>query len=235
MKLGFGSLFLLVALFFSASVIAPAGAENLQPYQVAQADLDIFIDSKGRRFLVDPAFGEVIGRVNRNARFTRRDKIRAERAYHRRLRSRRFQKRLGNLFGTFDDREERAQPRRLRKRRNALRQGLGRQDFGREGKRRYKKIPALPLPKIPREEEIARLPDSSQPVQNSSNFGRMRKPKYSSAQMTSLQVFLDRAGFSPGVIDGRWGIKCYKSRRLLERSHGKRRQFGQCQNPGRAG
>ena len=225
MKLGFGSLLLSMAVMLSASAIVPARAQALQPgkvaqalqpYQVAQADLDIFIDNRGRRFLVDPASGEIIGRANRNARFNRRDKIRAERAYRRRLRSRRFQKRLGNLFGAFDDREERARPRRLRKRRNALRrdfgrQDLGRQDLGRQGKRRYKKIPAQPLPKVYREEEIARLPDSSQPVQNSFSFGRMRKPKYSSAQMTSLQVFLDRAGFSPGVIDGRWGSNVVKA------------------------
>ena len=50
---------------------------------------ELFVDRHGRRFLVDPDAGEVIGRANRNARFTRRDKIRAQRAW------RRYQRRNG--------------------------------------------------------------------------------------------------------------------------------------------
>jgi len=231
MKPGIGFLFLSAALLFSASAVAPVGAQNPQPYQMAQADLDIFIDDRGRRFLVDPATGEVVGRANRNARFTRRDKIRAERALRRQLRSRRFNRRLGNLFGDLnEDREERVETRRLGKRRNALRQGLDRVDQidqqGRQGKRRFKKIPARPLPEIPKEEKIARLPDSSQPVQNSSSLALMRKPKYTSAQMTSLQVFLDRAGFSPGVIDGRWGTNVAKAAVTWKEATGSKANLG---------
>ncbi len=216
MKLGFGS-FLVSALLLCGTAITPVGAENLQAYQVAQADLNIFIDERGRRFLVNPETGEVIGRANRNARFTRRDKLRAGKAYRRQLRGRRFRKRLGNLFGVFEnDTEVRVQPRRLKKRRN----------IRRDGKKRFKRVPLEPIPNITREEEIARLPDANQPVRNSSSYGRMRKPKYNSSQITGLQVFLDRAGFSPGVIDGRWGSNVVKAVASWKEATGSKANLG---------
>ena len=38
-------------------------------------DFDLFVDSRGRRFLVDPDTGEIVGRENPNARFTREDHL----------------------------------------------------------------------------------------------------------------------------------------------------------------
>ncbi len=96
------ALFMLAVSFFAFSTLALADRANAQErksYQVAQARLDLFIDSRGRRFLVDPRSGEVVGRANRNARFTRRDKAKAQKALRRYRRQSRFENRLGGLFG----------------------------------------------------------------------------------------------------------------------------------------
>ena len=211
MKRLLAATFLTVAMVVITPMQVPAFADQQLPYQLAQAQYDMFVDSRGRRYLVDPETGEIVGRANRNRRMTRQEKRRAERALRRELRRDRIENELGSLFGMFrrDDRDDFA-PRRQR--RNSLRDedGFYLDDYDRpRTKKRRKRKKALrqpkkrdpifsePLPEVTPQEEIARLPDVSEPVESTTSASVMPKPKYNQTRMASLQVFLDRQGFYP--------------------------------------
>ncbi|WP_082478209.1 L,D-transpeptidase [Rhizobium sp. Leaf386] len=71
-----------------------------------------------------------------------------------------------------------------------------------------------PLPSQPDENDMVALPaeptDEAQP-QRQTLPAATRIDKKSSAEITALQVFLDREGFSPGVIDGKTGSNVTKA------------------------
>ena len=191
-----------------------AHADDFGIYEYAQADFDLFVDSRGRRFLVDPETGEVVGRANRNARFTLRDKRRAQRELRRQLRSARINREFGSLFGLYDEDRD-IRPRR-RARRNDREEGFFLDEFEQEDRyerrrRKSREVKKEPLPALEREDEIASLPGYREPVENTNRATGVRKPKFNQTQMAQLQVVLDRKGFSPGEIDGQWGSNVAKA------------------------
>ncbi len=193
------SLTMAVALPLAVVAVYPAQAQGLFWGHSDRDELELFVDSRGRRFLVDVDTGEVVGRANRHARFTRRDKIRAQREYRRNARYARDQ------FEEHDD----YRPRRRRYtdiltgRRSDRRADRRLQP----GETRRDKQPdrTNEINKDNDRRQLASLPLQQQSVERAVRHGGMAKPKYSATQIAQLQVVLDREGFSPGVIDGRWG------------------------------
>jgi lipoprotein-anchoring transpeptidase ErfK/SrfK len=64
---------------------------------------------------------------------------------------------------------------------------------------------------LPDENDMAALPPEDNAPQRQSLPSAARITKKSSAEITALQVFLDREGFSPGVIDGKTGSNVTKA------------------------
>lgn len=225
-----------VALLFAAALltsafVSTASAQNWNGNRGFDTYYELFVDGQGRRFLVDPDTGEVVGRANRNARFTRRDKIRAQREL------RRSQRVFGwhrndnfyddDDFYEFRDRRER-QERRIRRdrsdqewraevRRRAGNRGRFLDEFDTDntivGSTRRQE-PAAPRrqqrravnpPLDENNNQLASLPVEREPIPRSVVVEGVSKPNYSKEQIASLQVVLDRKGFSPGVVDGLWG------------------------------
>ncbi|MEE9314477.1 MAG: L,D-transpeptidase [Rhizobiaceae bacterium] len=203
-------------LIIVASLIAmPAFADSHQSKGGYRDNFDVFIDDRGRHYLVDPRSGEVVGRANRNAKFTRRDKRQAEAAYRRKNRRKKLNKRLGSIFDVFNKKGRDGKTRFKKKKRDRVRQKAPAEIIQQE-----------PLPEITQQEEIARLPELQQSIQTAPTLSLMRKPKFNSKQMMNLQVFLDRAGFSPGVIDGRWGSNVAKAAASWKESTGSSANLG---------
>lgn len=185
------------------STLAPqtSQAEDWADHSASRYQLELFVDRQGRRFLVDWETGEVVARANRNARFTRRDKMRAQRAW------RRSQRRNGWDYESdpyFDNeirvlRELKTQRRLVRNRGRFLDdydvddRSVG--SIRHNSKRRS----------TGSELKVARLPDVRPRVNKSLSIEGITKPNLAADQMAALQVVLDREGFSPGVIDGLWG------------------------------
>ena len=212
--------------FFMAPVSSAYAQDRLhdkQPYQVAQVGYEIYIDNRGRRYLIDPETGEAVGRANRNARFSRNDKNRVQRELRKLERRGRLEQEINGLFEIFPNREQRQDrlSRRrqrddgyfLRKRGSRNRASNDRRYFNRETDQQ-------PPSATTQEEEVARLPGYNQPVKRVPSPNGLRKPKFNTAQMTRLQVFLDREGFSPGVIDGKWGSNVSKAAASWKQSTG---------------
>ena len=194
---------------------------------------ELFVDGRGRRFLVDPETGEVVGRATRNARFTWRDKRRAQRAF------RRFQRNAGwdreyDEYYEDDIRELRRLRRQHRETRNRGRfldeyelddmpvGSTRRFDEDRAaGKRRYQE-PVLSQTRKNRKEreiQLARLPEPQPTVTRIKPIEGVTRPKFNPEQMAALQVVLDREGFSPGVIDGVWGSNMARALAARKKAH----------------
>lgn len=191
-------------------LLALASAQNASAQQwkgeheIAQA-YDLFIDNRGRRFLVDPETGEIVGRVDPNARFTRRDRIRAQRAWRRVMR---FEASQRNRDRWLDNRKRNLD--RNRRGRyldeylddDLVTGGIRPDDRSGEfedpayGGRNFDERGA---------DRMARLPDNPGRIRRAEQVPGISRPNYTAMQMAQLQVFLDRQGFSPGVIDGVWG------------------------------
>ncbi|MEM9732165.1 MAG: L,D-transpeptidase [Pseudomonadota bacterium] len=218
----------LLGLGLSLSVLAPvfvgqpAQAQSVRTGDGFTGGFDVFTDRRGRRFLVDPETGEVVGRVNPNARFTARDQAQAQRALRRVLRRARLNGEIGSLFGLLDRDEPRRQRPQRRERSLFGEPQPGTQRF-QDGRR--ERVQRQPLAPLTREEEVARLPQVQQTRRPSALSG-MAKPNYSKAQMAALQVVLDRAGFSPGVIDGAWGSNVAKAAASWRESTGRSDDLG---------
>ena len=231
------------ALLFALTLVPASASDEDGSYRVAQADYEILVDERGRRFLVDPYTGEVIRRLDRERRLTRRERLRERRARRRQ----RLQRELDGLFGL------RERPRS--RRRNDYEDGVvinrpRRRDNGRyldeydqdgyrieEPRRRKRAQPPaprrkrgtverkpLPAPtrKNKQDDQVASLPNDSKPVETASPFSTIRKPNFNRTQVASLQVFLDREGFSPGVIDGKWGSNVVKAVSAWQEAKGRR-------------
>jgi lipoprotein-anchoring transpeptidase ErfK/SrfK len=67
------------------------------------------------------------------------------------------------------------------------------------------------LPSLPDENDMAALPSEEAMPERQSLPAATQIGKKSSAEITALQVFLDREGFSPGVIDGKKGSNVTKA------------------------
>jgi lipoprotein-anchoring transpeptidase ErfK/SrfK len=66
---------------------------------------------------------------------------------------------------------------------------------------------------------IAAAPRVAATAVNEANFSEL-KPKQISPAAIKAQVLLDRAGFSPGVIDGHWGENAQKAAKVFQRGNG---------------
>ena len=58
---------------------------------------------------------------------------------------------------------------------------------------------------------IARLEETQPVIPNVEAVIQTARPRFNRTEMAQLQVVLDRAGFSPGVIDGKWGKNVAKA------------------------
>ncbi len=72
----------------------------------------------------------------------------------------------------------------------------------------------------PDENDMAALPPEDAAPQRESLPAATRITKKSSAEITALQVFLDREGFSPGVIDGKTGSNVTKAIEAWQKATG---------------
>jgi len=192
----------------------------------AQSDYDIWTDPRGRTFLIDPYTGEIVREVFRERRLSRRERrIRRQRE---RRRSR-LERELGDLFDPgrgrdyYDDDDEFIERRRNRNR--SRNRGRYLDDDGGElaPRRRDRAIRRQPLPEPESDGSVARLPDESAPARRRPTLGGFQKPRYGREKMTALQVVLDRAGFSPGVIDGKWGSNVANAMAAWKEARGENR------------
>jgi lipoprotein-anchoring transpeptidase ErfK/SrfK len=212
------------AALLATSVFQSASAQQWNGPRGFTHHYELFVDGQGRRFLVDPDSGEIVGRANRNARFTRRDKIRAQREF-------RSSTRLSDWDRDddfFDDEEFvdlRARGFRRDRGERRWRESVRRRNGNRgrfldeyetdgivvgstrrqseltteQGKRRNSQ-------RLDRNNsQLASLPVEPAPVQRARPIEGISKPNFNAKQIASLQVVLDREGFSPGVVDGLWG------------------------------
>ena len=190
------------ALVLLGTVVVPSVSYAEEPIQLAQSRYDMFIDDFGRRVLVDPDTGEVI-RVIENKRRSKKSRRqrRAERQAGRERRRSRLRRELDSLFGSDDEFDR------------------GDDDFfddDWDGTR----------PRGNSDPEVARLPDlePAEPtrLEPVNPDPILAKPKVSRETIAKLQVFLDREGFSPGVIDGSWGSNVSKAIRAWQDAKGEK-------------
>ncbi|MEP1090245.1 MAG: L,D-transpeptidase [Rhizobiaceae bacterium] len=219
------------------SAFQSASAQNWNSNRGFDSYLELFVDSQGRRFLVDPDSGEVVGRANRNARFTHRDKRRAQREFRRNHRLSNWDREddfyVEDDFFNLKQRDNRRQRRLHQADRDELRETVRRRNGNRgrfldefdnddniivgstrrydevtsdQGKQRTRRVGRdFRQPLDENNNQLASLPVGRAPVQRSVPIEGIAKPKINAEQIASLQVVLDREGFSPGVIDGLWG------------------------------
>ncbi|MEN0041239.1 MAG: L,D-transpeptidase, partial [Pseudomonadota bacterium] len=209
----------LVLLLARAEAMPRAGAiKSLSASPVTPAqygDYDLFVDERGRRYLIDPYTGEAVAREN-GRRLSPREIRRVERAVRRAVRRSQLERELGGLFDLFDEPRRQREPIRRPRRGGDGGFYLDEREAPREDWRRDDGYPdeelARPVdPRDDRDVEVARLPDiEKQPVERAI-APTTSKPKFSATQIAELQVVLDREGFSPGVIDGQWGSNVAKA------------------------
>ncbi len=195
----------------TAAFLTPAASQDAG-IQLAQVQYDIWTDRRGRTFLIDPYTGEIVRRVFRERRsqprrLTREQRRRLrllERQDRRATRRTRLERELDRALELDDeddfyeeDFDDRPRGRR----------GRYLDDYENEPVRpqnRDRRVRREPLPETKSNESVASLPEETAPKRRQT-LGGFRKPNYGREQMAALQVALDRGGFSPGVIDGKWG------------------------------
>ncbi len=196
----------LAFLVFAATSAALLTPTHSQPagVQLAQVQYDIWTDRRGRTFLIDPYTGEVVREVFRERRLTRRQRWRLrqlEQQERRAARRNRLQRDFGRILDSEEDDfyEDDLDDRARRDR------GRYPDEYADEPIRgRDRPVRRKPLSQKERQKDVARLPDQTVTRRRQTLNGFLR-PNYNREQMAALQVVLDRAGFSPGVIDGKWG------------------------------
>ncbi|WP_187968366.1 L,D-transpeptidase [Aquibium microcysteis] len=229
---------------------APSAARLAAPgLQLAQSDgVDVYVDSRGRRVLVDARTGEVIAVEERRSGIDRlRDagilsSIPGDPAAVERYRRFREQQ-LGlreppgpDDVPLYDDR---------RYGRNDGFDDFGDDPFGDDDYRIYRErnrpierrpLPAHPDERTARGEPAERLPLPENPVTGSTPPRSVepavrpgegppavvQAPKIETERVARLQILLDRAGVSPGVIDGKMGSNVQKALDALAEMTGDR-------------
>ncbi|MEM1317936.1 MAG: L,D-transpeptidase, partial [Pseudomonadota bacterium] len=182
---------------------------------VQSGDYDLFVDERGRRYLIDPYTGEAIARES-GRQLSPREVRRVERAVRRAVRRSQLERELGGLFDLFDEPRRQREPIRRPRRGDDGGFYLDEREAPREDWRRDDRYPdeelARPVePRDDRDVEVARLPDVEQQPLERAIAPTTSKPNFSATQIAELQVVLDREGFSPGVIDGQWGSNVAKA------------------------
>ncbi len=223
---------MIASLFLSASLsVLTAGAAQAfddDSYEVAQVRYERYIDEYGRTIFVDPYTDEVVRIIEPGVREARprerRWRERQERRRARRLRQ--LERELTEVFGwdeeeeyreRFDDRprrddggfflDELDQPRQ-RSRPRAKPLPRAKPSKPRTTARRAPQVsPSAPKPNS--DPQVASISPDEPLIQAAPK--PVAKPKLSRETITKLQVFLDREGFSPGVIDGAWGSNVEKA------------------------
>ena len=201
----------------SAAIICSAAPASAQPdgVQLAQARYEIWTDPRGRTFLIDPYTDEIVREVFREDRVTPRQRRRKDRRERRRSR---LERELGRLFDL--DRDEEILEDYAIRRRN---RGRYFDDYADDPTpRRNEPARRMPLAE-PNDDDIVRLPDKSDPAPRRKTLGGFTKPNYSPDRVAALQVVLDRAGFSPGVIDGKWGSNVANAMAAWKEARGENR------------
>lgn len=183
----------------------------------AQSGYDIWTDPRGRTFLVDPYTGEIVREVFRERRLSRRERRLRQQREHRRTR---IERELGRLFDRdpeyYDD-DEFIERRQRRNRGRYLDD-----DDSEIAPRRRQRRNSLPE-REPEDENIARLPQQAEPRSRTRLPAGISRPKYGREKMAALQVVLDRGGFSPGVIDGKWGSNVANAMAAWKEARGENR------------
>ncbi|MGI9364538.1 MAG: hypothetical protein ACR2O8_05100, partial [Rhizobiaceae bacterium] len=175
---------------------------------------EVQLDRSGRRLLIDPETGEIVGRLARNGRaekLSRREKQRAQRRWNRE----RNRNRGARDYSLFDLRRIPDRRRRSKAwRGDEFDQGVWREIDP------YDRLRELGRPHRPRRHDYledpfaddlhestrqARLPDPQTIIEPEPGAESVIKPDLTSRLIAMLQIYLDRKGFSPGPIDGAWG------------------------------
>lgn len=229
---------LLLALATSTFLtVAPALADDFGDegqYQLAQSRFETIIDDRGRRLLIDPSTGEVVRIIRPGREKWRRDRARRNdwrdrRQAKRERRLRRLERELDALLDIEPEyrREDDFLRDRPRRERGFYLDELD--EFDRPPKRRKRsrdRVVRKPLPRVDRNTKLARLPDENRDEyvdEKPQNKDWVKaKPKVSRETIAKLQIFLDREGFSPGVIDGSWGENVSKAMVSWQEARGKR-------------
>ena len=190
----------------------PAAAGDARAYEVAQAH-DVMIDEYGRRVLVDRRTGEIVGFAKRRKRRRIIDRLldRLDGDPEEGFRRHRGESAWGGRDGRDGVRLDRWE------RRNARR--------GR---------PLEPAPRLAPQRPVA--PESQQAMRarpaptDDLTTGSVRRdtapvisrsgPSLTRSATAKLQIFLDRAGYSPGAIDGRMGSNVRKAVEAWTRANG---------------
>ena len=196
--LAFSFVILVMAIF---AYVAPSSAES-RGIQLAQAQYDIWTNRDGQTFLIDPYTGEIVREVFREGRVGRRDDRR--RRLRRQRRENRLERELGRLFDLrggrrYEDDDYDDSGRYRDEYTDDYEEPIQRRRRERPQERRKQQKPT------PNNKSIARLPENNRPTTRRTTLNGIVKPNYGRKKMAQLQVVLDRAGFSPGVIDGKWG------------------------------
>jgi lipoprotein-anchoring transpeptidase ErfK/SrfK len=218
----------------ASAALAAAGRDDGAPprapagLQLAQSDgVDVYFDARGRRVLVDARTGEVIAVEAPERRATGLDRLRDSGI-------------LSAIPGGDPATVERY--RRFREQQLGLREppGSGERPFGEDDYRDYRDrnlpVERRALPDS-RDGQFARggpverqpLPDAdvrdnpvtgSTPPRGEEPAVAPRKP--ASEEVAKLQILLDRAGVSPGVVDGKMGSNVLKALDALAEITGER-------------
>ena len=222
---------LLAVVLAAGMAFAAGGPLNASKAQAQSARYEVYVDENGRRLLVDRRTGEVVERIDRrrDRRLRRDGRLTREERRERRLR--RLERELSELFG-LDGEPEPHRPRRERRRLRSDDDGFWldeqptRRDRVRRRDDRIARDPLAPLPDgggdggtggandaAPQPRIIGpALAPQIAPHARSYSGPRIGKPKgWGRERIAALQVVLDRAGVSPGVIDGEWGENVQKA------------------------
>lgn len=190
---------LLASFLLSAAPTAPAAADA--PVRLAQGrEIDVVIDERGRRLIVDAWSGEVIAVLPPK----RRARPEFDGGFERpRLLRERLREEAVREYGYFDNEDAPADvvaPRVKPKAKTA------------------RKTPAKARPEEDEEPEVITATTPKTPVKPA----EQPYPAQPSELIATVQVILDRAGVSPGAIDGRPGDNLAKALDAYEQKTGSR-------------